>query len=808
MIKIKSFLIKGFRGIKEQLSLELNSKSALLFGENATGKSSITDAIEWFYKNAIKHLSDEEIDRKGGLTALRNTSIADTEKSSVEICFTDTSLDSLKSISLRRANPEVENSNNSDVFTKYIEDSENENLTLRYEDLTEFVLSTKGEKLDFLSNVIGFNDVSNTRAILRKSVNEIKNSLKIKNYENEISNREGQIMTVLSERVISDEQYLRKINEIIKPLELEKSMSKLEDIDHLLSLFKKSDDTVVIDMRAFYYDLINTIKGIENRIGNLLDLYKVYYQLFEKIVQDIETLKKITLDILLEEGRRVLKGSVVEKDECPLCLQVKSKEELLKEIELRLKSLESIRKEKSLLDNAKNDVQKALDGINGLIAGIQSNKHFSSQENQPIRNFVKVLMDYMKLITQELDIDILKNQKIKTKDELLLDITKLNEISDFCEKRSEFLSSQIKGNKILEIQDKITLSRQAYYDIKRLKKEKQILEKQKESLELIFNAFVKKQKEELEIFINSFSKEIDEYYQYLHPGEKVDRIEIKTTEKEDELTGISIDFHFLNKEVSPPQKYLSESHLNSLGIVFFLVSIKAFNKRNRFFILDDIISSFDSNHRKRLSDLFLEIFSDYQIILMTHERNWFDYVRHLVRGRSNWLINAINWSESKGTHLNETLVDLKKTIWQKLADNDKMGLGNIIRIYLEGLLKEMAEEVDVYVKYRSNEINEDRMSNELLTELKSKINKQPCKDLFGPIINKMIPSVFVGNKGSHDSSFDPGIGECRAFWQDVIELEKLFYCDVCNAVISIKYYDKVGKTIRCKGGHLSYDWMN
>ena len=137
-----------------------------------------------------------------------------------------------------------------------------------------------------------------------------------------------------------------------------------------------------------------------------------------------------------------------------------------------------------------------------------------------------------------------------------------------------------------------------------------------------------------------------------------------------------------------------------------------------------------------------------------------------------------------------------------------MGLGNIIRIYLEGLLKEMAEEVEVYVKYRSNEINEDRMSNELLTELKSKINKQPCKNLFGPIINKMIPSVFVGNKGSHDSSFDPGIGECRAFWQDVIELEKLFYCDVCNAVISIKYYDKVGKKIRCKGGHLSYDWMN
>jgi len=807
-MKIKSLDIKGFRGVKRELPLELNSKSLLLFGDNGSGKSSITDAIEWFYKDSIAHLSSDEIDRKGGLTALRNTFIGDTEKSSVELNFTDSNLDSQKSIGLKKSNLEVESSNNSETFLKYIESSKNENLILRYGDLTDFVLSTKKEKLDSLSRVIGFADISNTRGILKKAVNEVKNILKSKSYDNGISQREGQIMTSLNERIVSEKQYINKINEIIKPLELGQNVIKLEDIDNILSLFKNYDDSAVIEKRAYYNEVISKINDLQNRIDSLLDLYEKYYRLFQKIAQDVETLKKIALDKLWTEGLSVLKGSTTEKDKCPLCFQKKDREQLIKEIELRLKTLESIKKEKSQLDEAKKIVQKTLDEIKNIIVGIQTNGCFGLEENQDIRDFVKNFTEYISSIRQELDIDILKEQRIKTRDEIIFDMENLKETSGFCQKRNESLSSQIKGNIILEIQDKITLSRQAYQDIEGLKKEKKVLEKQKSSLEIIYNAFVQKQKEELEVFINNFSKEIDEYYQYMHPGEKMENIEIKIIEKEDELTGITLEFQFFDTRVSPPQKYLSESHLNSLGIAFFLTSVKAFNKKNHFFVLDDIISSFDSNHRGRLSNLLMEKFSNYQMFIMTHERNWFDYMKNLMRGKANWIINVINWNESKGAHLNETLINLKRIIEQRLIDSDKTGLGNIIRKYLEGLLKVISEEIEVYVKYRSNETNENRMSNELLSDLKSKINKQPCKDIFGPIIDKMISSVFIGNKDSHDSSFDPSIGECRAFWQDVLKLEKLFRHSVCNTIISTKYYDNIEKKIRCKCGNLKYDWKN
>jgi len=48
--RIKSINIRAFRGIPT-LDLPLNGKSVLLKGENGTGKSSIIEALEFFFKN-------------------------------------------------------------------------------------------------------------------------------------------------------------------------------------------------------------------------------------------------------------------------------------------------------------------------------------------------------------------------------------------------------------------------------------------------------------------------------------------------------------------------------------------------------------------------------------------------------------------------------------------------------------------------------------------------------------------------------------------------------------------------------------
>ena len=107
-----------------------------------------------------------------------------------------------------------------------------------------------------------------------------------------------------------------------------------------------------------------------------------------------------------------------------------------------------------------------------------------------------------------------------------------------------------------------------------------------------------------------FSNDINDFYTTMNPNEKVEDIKLVPLKKNDELVGITIEYSFFNETHTPPIAYLSESHINCLGLSFFLASVKAFNKESKFFVLDDVISSFDRSHRYRFAQLLATKFSD------------------------------------------------------------------------------------------------------------------------------------------------------------------------------------------------------
>ena len=131
--------------------------------------------------------------------------------------------------------------------------------------------------------------------------------------------------------------------------------------------------------------------------------------------------------------------------------------------------------------------------------------------------------------------------------------------------------------------------------------------------------------------------------------------------------------------------------------------------------------------------------------------------------------------------------------------------------YLEAKLKDIALNLDVKVSYRTNYDNEKRMPDELLNELKSKINKNGGQDIKAkvPIIERVASSSLLGNLLSHDNPFNPKLGDLKAFWADIKELETIFYCQEITCTrpkVSLKNYDNVAKKIRCGCDTIKYDW--
>ncbi|MDT0691475.1 hypothetical protein RM549_16895, partial [Salegentibacter sp. F188] len=574
-IKIKNIRIKGIRGAKESLELPLLGKSLLLYGDNGTGKSSISDALEWFYTNRVSHLSSGEIDLKD---ALRNATLTEQDVSEVSVSYTKgEGLNATKSLFVRRGKLGTEFTNTTEVFMKYLEDSTRENLLLRYQYLRDFIDNTKGDKLKYLSDIIGFSEVTKKKDVLRKSYNSLKTEIKNQNFEAQINTQKTILIEKIGAAISREEDFIEVINKNVAPLKTGIEVKKIENIDFLLEHLMKGANGKLNEERTFLEKVKAVTDTLKSEIEFINKEYGKYYKEFEKIAEDVESIMQTFLAELLQTGDTVLAKKYHKEETCPLCLQPKNIEDLRVEIAARLKEIEESSKKKARFDKAKQSVGAiAIERIKRL-DNVLLEKLIKSEEHKTIQAGTIALKEKLEKFLQASNEKVTSGNKIPNSDTIGIQISDFDFQSVIVDRIKEIKKLQEKDNSAV-VYSNVSASKDAFIKIKFFEKERIKLENQRKSLEIIYNEFVKKQKEGLENFINTFSEKINGFYQYMNPDEPFQEIKIVTIGEEDELNGITIEYKYNGEWVSPPQKYFSESHLNCFGLSFFLASVEAFNE--------------------------------------------------------------------------------------------------------------------------------------------------------------------------------------------------------------------------------------
>ncbi len=98
---------------------------------------------------------------------------------------------------------------------------------------------------------------------------------------------------------------------------------------------------------------------------------------------------------------------------------------------------------------------------------------------------------------------------------------------------------------------------------------------------------------------------------------------------------------FLGQELPKPQNFLNEARLSALALAIY------FAGRNlcadtlqpltpRLMVLDDVLIGLDQSNRLPVLDVISKRFSDWQIILLTHDRVWFEMARMHLDMKGAW----------------------------------------------------------------------------------------------------------------------------------------------------------------------------
>lgn len=800
MVSLRKIKLEGFRGARLPVEMDFTNRhaSVAIYGDNGGGKSTITDALEWFYFNKIEHLWREDCKEE----CLRNTHFPDNQDIILSIEFSDTRLNSIKTL-----NPKFRSkySNGTQEFNDYLEQSKKERLFLRYGDVLRFVLLTKGEKRTQILDIIGYRHVSDIRSTLVSACNSLEKNSKFRSVRDQIEKNNAYLMDKIGQTIESEGDLYLIVNTQIKPLNLGIVVTDKASLNACIETIQVKTDKIKLERSQKLSDLHQALESLKKEVEKT-ENYDGFLTAYAELLKDKEKIRRIGLRQLLEQGQNVIQDKIVGENICPLCLSSIDSIGVLNEIAERLQELEEINKEVQEANSKKSlallnlrSIKKALDEVTR--AKIEDDADFNavndtvSKAQTSLDQAIKdVEGKFERLEIIEKDDELFEEQFSNLKTEiagLLPKIkTKMTALAETESQRLQFQVFNLIGN-----------ANRIFKDNKVLSKELDMFEAQIDTITKIRDSFIQLQGEILQKALNAISADVDRFYSEMNAEEGIEKIRFDLVGEE----GVEFKLTFHGKDSQPPLKYLSESHLHCLGICLFLASVKLSNKVSRFFVLDDVISSFDSDHRVPLLRLLQDHFKDYQVLLFTHEKFWYELINAEMKPLG-WLFNDVTWSIEDGIQFRESIVGVREKIERKVKVND-FDVGNDLRKLLEHILKQISLNLEVKMRFLPDGLNERRMIGEMLSELRGKLNRGKSNIKDAHILDRLSTSSLITTRTSHDSPPYQSKGDIQQVMKDIYEFEDLFFCPNCGKYVSTEFGDKAGKKVKCRCGNKELDWQ-
>lgn len=293
----------------------------------------------------------------------------------------------------------------------------------------------------------------------------------------------------------------------------------------------------------------------------------------------------------------------------------------------------------------------------------------------------------------------------------------------------------------------------------------------------------------------------NEFYSVIHPEEGLNTSRLIVRPKED--GSVHMQTSFYGKQ-APPLLHYSESHLDTLGLCFFLALRKREADANPSFkilVLDDVMHSVDAAHRTRFVDLLKEQFSDHQIIAVTHDDIFFDRLKHAF-GNGCSYARITGWDIVHGPILGDASSDIDVVLRAEVRGaKNTADIAAACGRFFEWYLRQQTESLQVAIQARFT--TRPDIAN-MWPPLAKKLKEQPHFRAVHPrVCERLNASLWVRNQvGAHNNEPPAPVdrAEANEFALALGELYGATCCNRCKGFLR-KLSDK---DWRCRCGELSY----
>jgi energy-coupling factor transporter ATP-binding protein EcfA2/endogenous inhibitor of DNA gyrase (YacG/DUF329 family) len=780
-VRIEAIKLSWFRGAADKDTLDPKCKSLVVYGENASGKSSFVDAVEYVLNDGrIGHLS-HEYSGKRQEKGILNTHTPEGKQTVFRIKFRDGSLLTTK---IERNGT----STSSGASAVSMGSWGYQRTVLRQDEVAAFIRHRKGEKYSALLPLLGLSQMEMAAENLRQLVKSVKQESKL----NETTIKLKEVETRRKDTFGTDDnhQILKKIETLFAKYCAGKATT-------VGPVARCSELETALETRFARFDA-DQKKYLT--LQSAADLNLKYHidavrSTSDKLAGAVEPLMAEKLDVLLSAGIFVDKLGEEKEVKCPACGRSIPVVDFQAHVTAEKKRLKDII---ATFNSRKVAISTLCDTSKSLKSNLDK-AEMESWRNELAKGILADNLAYLDGLNAEALRTSLSEDDLKSIDENLLPLinaatSALMDAPPDVQQLSTDKKTVETGKEVIEAWGLATEAKRA------------------KALILYLNSLEQGIRDEIRLqsqtVIDEISSDIQGMWTILHPGEAIEDVRLYPPEDTDKAIDIGLKFHGIGQD--SPRLTLSEGYRNSLGLCIFLAMAKREASEDRPLFLDDVVVSLDRNHRGMIAELLEKEFGDRQVIVLTHDREWYIELRHQLQGAS-WNFKAlmpyekpeigIRWSEKTWT-----FDDARARL-----ESEPDSAGNIARKIMDIELAILAERLKVKMPYLHRERNDHRTAQEFLSRLISDAKK--CfmiKGAEGYELYRQTLEVFQeaerlliswANKASH--SFDFARNEAQKLISVCEQALEFFKCPICKKPV-YRLDSRNAEFVQCECGQLRW----
>lgn len=748
-MKLRRLELTGFRGSPVTLARKFSDNNYFVYAENGRGKSTVADAIEFLVDGDL-----ERFHREG--CTLESTIHVDVDEAVVAAKLSD-GRELTRTLSDDDPSP-LRAADGSEVHLPSLP-------MLRHSTIEDFMAKTGGEKREALLQILDLETLNDFRAALRKALGLAKDK------RDATRERVGEEQAALGS-MCEGEDLLDRARSLAATAEIGDLIASENDLDELTLKLPPAEP--------------NRVEPI-NELVRVLENWKPEdpVKTWNEAVASEGAKREEALDALLQQGDKLLADEWTE-DSCPLCETPQDREALAAKIKARAAQLAESRRNIEVVRSelvARADVAKRIVAALGALLAVAPSEGWPEQE--PIEATRERFEQYEGAVR----VSLRKLESCPASPDLKLDfVTLIPNLRAAAAPKESLALAALTALHDLRAQNQRMRKRQA---------EKEAADAAHAALTQMLKIADSTIKAAVEEALKPIQDLAAHYFGVLMVEDIYSDIELVYSARRSGQVEFSIVFAGREPPLSPPQRIMSESQLNALGIALLLARLKHDQDDWRTLVLDDVVNGFDAPHRQGLLRLFEEEFSDWQVIVFSHDSAFRDIAMHATEGGWTFL-EIVKWTPGGGPVLDDG-DPLNRLQSELQAGAAASGLGGFARAALEGslgrpLMKLGYRELRYDPKQRFT-------AHDFLMGLRSGLKKADSSLAELAVLDRMDAASYMATTLVHqrDGAQEPTRDDLLRMVVDLRELEEGLICSRCGKPV---WHLSNGASRQCECGAL------